>query len=427
MALLFTKLLGISAIFLGYLLYDFGKQNFIRETEAAIDIEIEHILAISKSNQVDSVVSYILRRGESKKHPIYFYQNKDGDLLAGNIEKIPDEVKLIKEGVISFYTFLNFEKRLVAGKIHTFDNSSRLLVARDITSIMHSYDRLKYFSFVIIAFIFLVVFISFFISMFVVTRINKIANTAKDIMNTGDLSRRIDIDSNWDDLSYLAKILNDFLTEIELLMQGIRDVSDNIAHDLRTPISRLRGELESLKNKKLSAQDIDILVSETDSILNIFNSLLRIANIEKNTQKQYFKKLDISHILNDVIDLYEPLADEKTITIQKDIQPFIILADCDLLFQMFANILDNAIKFSSQGGYIAIKSQNNKVVISDSGIGIPQAELIHVFDRFYRSDKSRNTKGTGLGLSMVKAIANLHEIKIKLKKNNPGLKVELSF
>lgn len=432
MAVLFTALLGLSSILIGYFLYDFGKQNFIRETEAAIDIEIEHILAVSKDSKASKIAGYISKRSKSGKHPVYLYQDKNGAVLAGNIEAVPDDIKIIKEGVISFLVDLGAFQHLVAAKVHTFNNGSRLLVARDITDIIQSYDRLKFFSVVIISFMLLVILISFFISTFVVTRINKIANTAKEIMNTGDLSRRIEVDSNWDDISYLAKTLNDLLTRIESLMQGLRDVSDNIAHDLRTPITRLRGELEGLKNKKLSGKDIDKLVLEADNILSIFNSLLRIANIEKGKRKQSFKEVDISNILNDVIELYEPLADDKKIGIKKNLEGGCqISGDSDLLFQMFANLIDNAIKFSGKKGDITITSKNNdgeyEVVIADSGIGIEHDEIEKVFDRFYRADKSRNTQGSGLGLSMVKAVSELHNANIKLADNNPGLKVTLSF
>ena len=432
MAVLFAALLGLSSVLLGYFLYDFGKQNFIRETEAAIDIEIEHIVAVSKDSEAIEIANYISKRSKSGKHPVYLYQDKDGALLTGNIKAVPDNIEIIKEGVISFLVDLGDVQHLVAAKVHTFSNGSRLLVARDITDIMQSYDRLKIFSVVIISFILLVILISFFISTFVVTRINKIANTAKEIMDTGDLSRRIEVDSNWDDISYLAKILNDLLTRIESLMQGLRDVSDNIAHDLRTPITRLRGELEGLKNKKLSGKDIDKLVLEADNILSIFNSLLRIANIEKGKRKKSFKEVCISNILNDVIELYEPLADDKKIGIKKKLgDSYKILGDSDLLFQMFANLIDNAIKFSDQNGNITITSKNHdgeyEVLIADSGIGIENDEFEHVFDRFYRAEKSRSTPGSGLGLSMVKAVANLHNAKISLYENNPGLKVTLSF
>lgn len=432
MAMLFKALLGMSAILLVYFLYDFGKQNFIRETEAAIDSEIEHILAIANQDSSDEIAQYIEQRTALKKHPVYFYQDRNENILAGNINAIPDNVDIIKEGVISFSIKLHSAKSMVAGKVHTFKDDSKLLIARDITAIIQGYERLKLFCILIMIFMLMVVLISFFISTFVVTRINKIANTAKEIINTGDLSRRIKVDSNWDDLSYLAKTLNNFLARIESLMQAIRDVSDNIAHDLRTPVTHLKGDLEGLKNKKLSGKDIDKLISEADNILSMFNSLLRIANVEKGKRHQSFETVNISCIIHDVIELYEPLANEKRIFIKSDLDKVAnISGDRDLLFQMFANLLDNAIKFSSKNSDVLVSTRqedkNLVVVISDSGVGIASDEAEKVFARFYRADKSRNTSGSGLGLSMVKAVIELHQAKITLDDNSPGLKVTISF
>lgn len=426
MAALFTLLLGIAAILLGYFLYDFSKQNFIRETEAAIDIEIENILAVTSNGNKKEVADYIRKRSLEGKYPVYFYKDKDGRFLAGNVKVMPDNISPIKEGIISFN--LSAQKQDYAAKIYTFGDGSSLLVARDITNLITSYQRLKLFSFLIMGFMLLVVVISFFISTFVVTRINKIANTAKEIINTSDLSRRIHIDSNWDDLSYLSNTLNDLLAKIESLMQGIRDVSDNIAHDLRTPITRLRGDLEGLKNKKLSDNDVDKLVREVDNILSVFNSLLRISNIEKGKRHQSLAEVYISEVLKDVIELYEPLAEEKDISIKSEYRDNIVVkGDRDLLFQMFANLFDNAIKFSEKNSQAVISCNNNEVIISDSGIGITKEEKKEVFTRFYRSEKSRNTEGSGLGLSMVKAISDLHHATIRLEDNNPGLKVIISF
>lgn len=428
MAILFTFLLGMAAILLGYFLYDFNKQNFIRETEAAIDIEMENILAVSAKGNKQQIADYIRKRSSEGKYPIYFYKDKDGSFLAGNIKAIPDNITPIKEGVISFNLTSQNQDKYFAAKIYTFKDGSSLLVARDVTEIIKAYNRLFLFSALIIGFMLLVILISFFISMFVVTRINKIANTAKEIINTGDISRRIDVDSKWDDLSYLSNTLNELLSKIESLMQGIRNVSDNIAHDLRTPITRLRGELEKLKNKKLADSDIEKLVGEADNILNIFNSLLRIANIEKGKRYQSFAKVSICEVLQDVMELYEPLAEERNIIIKSAIgNNFIINGGRDLLFQMFANLLDNAIKFSQDRSSVLISQHQNEFIISDNGIGIADEEREKVFDRFYRSDKSRNKPGSGLGLSMVKAITDLHNAKIVLDNNNPGLKVVISF
>lgn len=432
MAALFTLLLGASSLLLGYFLYDFSRQNFIRETEAAIDNEIEHILAIAEEHNTEKLTEHIRKRSERSASPIYLFRAKDGRKIAGNIDVVPEQVERIKEGVLKFSVRRDNTQRMVAAKIHTFPDGSTLVIARDIHEIIRSYEHLKLFSAVIMLFMLIVVLVSFFISIFVVGRINLIATTARQIMDTGDLSRRICIDTNWDDLSDLAQTLNALLERIETLMQGIRDVTDSIAHDLRTPLTRLRNQLEDAINSPLDAKGGERLLAEADNLLTTFNALLRIANIEKGKREQAFATIDLGVVLRDVIELYEALAEERHITVNffyHNSPPF--LGDRNLLFQLFANLLDNAIKFSPADSVISVTLEvvgNNSVVtIADQGIGIAASEKEKVFDRFYRSDKSRHTAGCGLGLSLVKAALELHKGTIMLHDNHPGLRVEVFF
>lgn len=275
----------------------------------------------------------------------------------------------------------------------------------------------------------LVVFISFLISNFVVKRINIIGVTAENIIKTGNLSRRISIDTRWDDLSNLAGILNNLLSRIESSMEDVRRVSDNIAHDLRTPLTRLKNNLENAKKAgNLKEEDIEKLIAEADSLLGTFNALLRITNIEKGKRHSEFQNVSLKQIITDVIELYEPLAEEKNISINRDIENFDLEGDRDLLFQAFANILDNSIKFTPKNGEINISFKNSKkakiIEISDTGSGVLDEDKNKLFDRFYRGDKSRSSSGSGLGLSLVLAIVNLHKGTITLEDNTPqGLKV----
>ncbi len=429
MAALFTILLGLAAIMLGYFLYDFGKQNFGRESEAIVDNEMDQILSLIKNKNTEQITTYIADQSEGRTNPIYLYYNSNGKILAGNITKLPSEVKTIKEGVISFSIADN---HTVAAKIHTFQDGSRLLIARNIDAISQSYEKLKWFTGIIIFFMLIVVLVSFFISTFVVGRINTIATTAEEIMETGDLSRRISIDSNWDDLSNLAQTLNALLNRIEHLMAGIRDVSDSIAHDLRTPLTRLRNDLEEAKQTPLTDEGIDRLLSDADRLLGIFNSLLRISNIEKGKRHQAPEELNLKTILEDAVELYDTLAEEKNITLETGYHEVPdISGDRDLIFQLFANLLDNAIKFAPEQGEVSISLSRQAakpiITISDNGPGITSEEKDKVFNRFYRADASRKTPGTGLGLSLVKAITDYHNATIHLEDNNPGLKVTVIF
>lgn len=287
---------------------------------------------------------------------------------------------------------------------------------------------LKTFSVVIVVLMLSVILVSFGISHFVVSRINRIAATAQNIIDTGDLSERISVDTKWDDLSNLSQVLNGFLAQIEGLMSGVREVSNNIAHDLRTPLTCLRADIESLKGKKVTDEDLDGLLLEADRILSVFQSLLRITNIEKGKRHQTFREVNLGKVLDDVVDLYEPVAEEKKIRLIKDIgSKLAIKGDADLLFQLFANLLDNAIKFSPDSSQVLISAKLDrgevKVLIKDAGPGIPDSEKEHVFRHFYRGDESRSLEGYGLGLSLVKAVIDKHRAKIVLKDGNPGLGV----
>ncbi len=423
MAVLFTVLLSGCGLILAWLLYDFGQQNFIRETEAAIDSEISAILSSTKDFTLEKRSNFIEQKVQ-QPHPLYLYQTVQGKKLAGHLAELPAKVEKITEGVIAF----DNEKKHLAAKIHTFGDGSQLLVARNIDDIINSHERLKWLSMLMFVFMLTVIGISFLISYFVVSRINRIGEIAKQIIETGDLSRRVPIDSNWDDLSNLGEVLNTMLMRIEDLLQGIRDVADNIAHDLRTPLTRLRHQLEDVKCAPPNAEQTGQLLTEVDGLLDTFSALLRIANIEKGKRHQQFQTVELKALLHDVVELYEPLAEDKGIAIVAEFsESSNIDGDRDLLFQALANLLDNAIKFSPKESQIHIALQQNKISIADHGIGISEGEYEKVFNRFYRSDKSRHEAGSGLGLSLVKAVMELHQGTITLDDNQPGLRVNLQF
>lgn len=266
----------------------------------------------------------------------------------------------------------------------------------------------------------LVVIISFFLSIFVVSRINKIGVTAKEIIETGDLSQRINIDNKWDDLSNLARLLNILLEKAQNQMNDIRQVTDSIAHDLRTPLTRLKNQLELAR--------LPAVAAEADRIIETFNALLRISNIEKGKRSNEFKEHDLYNIIADVIDLYEPLAEQKNIYLSRNLESFKYICDKDLLFQAFANLLDNAIKFTPSDGKIEIALHDGVLSVIDSGIGVQNADKNKVFTRFFRAESSRSTAGNGLGLSLVAEVIKLHKARIKLEDNQPsGLKVIITF
>ena len=280
----------------------------------------------------------------------------------------------------------------------------------------------------------LVCCMAFLISIHVTKRINRIAATATRIIATSDLSQRIPLDSRWDDLSKLSDTLNTMLAEIEQLVFGIRTLSDNIAHDLRHPLTRMRNHMESIRETALPQQQAELsnLILECDALLTTFQALLRISNIESGKRHADYMAIDMVHLLHDVVELYEPLAAEKSIAFTFTPSPSQVVGDKDLLFQAFANLVDNAIKYTPENGTIEVEMQPQergaRVVIRDSGMGVSDEHKQRVFRRFYRVEHSRRAPGSGLGLSLVAAIIKLHQGIIQLHDNQPaGLMVTVTL
>jgi len=267
------------------------------------------------------------------------------------------------------------------------------------------------------------------------SRLGSINQISRKIM-LGDLRRRIATRGTGDEFDELATNLNSMLDRIEHGMEGVRRVSDNIAHDLKTPLARMKNRVEELKFKVAGNEEeeaaVDQIIHEADGLLATFNALLRIARIEYSEQRKGFKPVDINSILYDLQELYEPLIEEKGQTLQVEInKPMVLPADRDMLFQAFANLLDNAIKYTPEAGKITIRAykeaKNWHIEIADDGPGIPPSEYENVTQRFYRLDQSRTTPGSGLGLALVFAVLKLHELELSFADNQPGLKVRVTI
>ena len=265
-------------------------------------------------------------------------------------------------------------------------------------------------------------------------RIEAINRTTGEII-AGDLARRVPTRGAGDDFDELAKNLNAMLDRIETLMQGIRHVSDGVAHDLRSPLTRLRNRLETARMATNSPDEqrrlIDASIAEADSLLGTFSALLRIAEAESGRARSGFSRLDLATVAQDAIELYEPVAQDKRQTLTTDIAPAQIEGDRHLLSQALANLIDNAIKYTPEGGriHVAIGSSGGRATlcVADSGPGIPPEHRDKVLQRFFRLDASRTTPGSGLGLSLVAAVAGLHNAALILEDNKPGLRVTLTF
>lgn len=252
-----------------------------------------------------------------------------------------------------------------------------------------------------------------------------------DRVAAGDLKQRIPVSGRNDDFDHIGNAINNMLDQIEHLMEGVREVSDAIAHDLKTPLARLRGQLELLLSiSDRSDEAIDAVIAEADLVLNAFNALLRIAQLEQGTRRQAFVHFDFGAVLEQARDIYELVFADKNIRfqLQPAADPCPAYGDRELWLQALSNLLDNAYKYTPEGGAVTVALQRGEthieVSVCDTGPGIPGSEHKNVFKRFYRLDKHRSQKGTGLGLSLVAAVCKVHNAAIELD-NAGGLVVRI--
>jgi signal transduction histidine kinase len=268
-----------------------------------------------------------------------------------------------------------------------------------------------------------------------VGRIEQINATSRAIMLSG-LDKRIPLRGSNDEWDRVAENLNLMLDRIETLMGEVKQVSDNVAHDLRTPLTRMRGRLEKAYHGQRIGEADQLLIGDTiadlDAVLRIFLSITRIAQIETQARKDAFRTVNLVEIAGEVVELYDAAAepDGTRLSVAGD-REVLVTGDRDLIFDAIANLVDNAIKHGRPGGQVVVANEivegRPVVSIADDGPGIPADQYEQVFKRFYRLEHSRYTPGNGLGLSLVAAVARLHGARIEMLDNSPGLKVKLWF
>lgn len=266
-------------------------------------------------------------------------------------------------------------------------------------------------------------------------KIETVSETSRDIIR-GDMKRRVPVEHGGDEFDHLALSINAMLDRIETLMEDLRQVTTDVAHDLRTPLTRLRNRLELAGRPATDEGTLrDIVASarrETDVILDIFGALLRIAQIESGARKAGFAVIGIGDVLDTAVEIYRPAADEKLQSLEYRTAPALqVRGDQELLVQLFANLIENAIRHSPAGTAIRVSAQGRDgqvdIEVADEGPGIPDEFKDKVLQRFYRLETSRTTPGSGLGLSLAAAIARLHEAVLTLKDGTPGLRVTVSL
>ncbi|KAF2991519.1 HAMP domain-containing histidine kinase (plasmid) [Methylocystis sp. MJC1] len=268
-----------------------------------------------------------------------------------------------------------------------------------------------------------------------VSRIEAINATSRAIMQSG-LDKRIPLRGSHDEWDELAANLNIMLERIQLLMSEVKQATDNVAHDLRTPLARMRGRLEKARLRERDSGRDQLLIEDTiadlEDVLRMFMSLVRISQIEAYDISKSFRRVNLAQIADEIVELFDAAAEKRNILLQRSGDSQVMVnGDRDLLFDAIANVVDNALKYGPDGGRVGVETREamsgGMICVVDNGPGIPEGERQNVFKRFYRLERSRASQGNGLGLSLVSAVARLHGAVISLSDNFPGLTVQLSF
>ena len=439
LALVYMALFGVSVLILLGFIYWSTAGTMTRQVDETIEAEIKGLAEHYRSDGLTGLSAIIARRVSQPGtgSAIYLLTNAQRKPVVGNLDRWP-RVDADGEGWMVF-ELGSPDRDIHQARARSFQlqGGFQLLVGRDV----HDLDLAKQRIITALIWGLLITLVLALIGGSMMTRstvrrLEAITRTSREIM-AGDLSQRIPGDGSGDDFDLLAVSLNAMLDRIEALMEEVKRVSDNIAHDLKTPLTRLKGELEQL--------DVDLgagpggdqprlqrALDEADGLLATFGALMRIARVESGARRAAFAEVELARVVSDAVALYRALADERGQHLQLTIdQRPVIAGDRDLLFQMLANLLDNAIKFTPPGGELLVTLGSTDglacLVVTDSGPGIPEARREAVLQRFFRLEESRSTPGNGLGLSMVAAIVKLHDGQLCLRDNEPGLKVVIAL
>lgn len=442
LALIYMALFGGSVLLLLSFIYWSTAGYMSAQADATIEAEIAGLAERYRADGLAGLTTSIGERASRKPggYSVYLLADENFLPLVGNISRWP----AVEPGADGWLEFRLEAQGWPAGEVHLararafqLRGGFQLLVGRDLHELETTRQLIA--RTLVWGLVFTLVLALIGGSMMtrsMLRRIESINQTSRDIMS-GDLSRRIPTNRSGDDFDELAGNLNAMLDRIESLMEEVRRISDNIAHDLKTPLSRLKNSLELLNADHARDADnkralVEQALAEADGLLSTFNALLRIARIESGERRAAFAGVELEPLLRDVVEFYEPLAEEKQQNlVLKPASSAIVSGDRDLLFQAFANLVDNAIKYTPQRGDIevGIQAQQDRVRVSvaDSGPGIPEQDRDKVFRRFYRLEQSRRLPGNGLGLSLVAAVARLHDSELRVEDNAPGLRVVAEF
>jgi signal transduction histidine kinase len=433
LALLYAGLLTASVLVLFGVTYWFATDYAAQDENNEIEVEFASIQDEARSSGVDRLPVIINNHMRLRKdvRAIYLLQDPAGHKLAGNIDAMKP---LMGPAILN--RVLDGQMRQVRAHGYLVENGDYVLVGQDTSTLRQMKALMVRALYVGLAFTLLLAALgSVIVSTTVLKRVETVNGTARAIMG-GDLSQRVPTRGTNDEFDDLAASMNAMLDRIEDLMRSMRQVSNDVAHDLRTPLTRLRQRLEHAWRRAQTVEEmreaLGHSIAQVDSILETFGALLRIAQIEAGGRASGKSVVDVSKLLTGIVEDFAPAAEDHGHCLVADIESRLnAVVDPELLTQMVVNLVDNAIRHSPAGTRISVHARpvggELELAVCDTGPGIPPQERDNVLRPFYRLEASRTTEGSGLGLSLVAAIAKRHHAKLSLGDNGPGLRVAVLF
>jgi signal transduction histidine kinase len=437
LTLIYAALFVVSALVLFGTVYVTATRAMQSDMEAVLRTEAFQLAEIHNRAGLLGTAEQITRRMNFRtRGPIYYLlEAPTQQVVVGNLPGMPPV-----NGVIDFVRTNESEepsnaRSKLTGFGLTLPDGSFILVAQDASRLIDMQHAIESaFAVSAAVTLFLAIAGGVLLSGGFLRRIDTIGRTSRAIME-GDLAARIPVRGTNDEIDQLVAGLNAMLDRIQHLLEGLRQVSNDIAHDLRTPLGRLRQRLEDARDHATTTAEYaaaaEASIVEADLLLETFSALLRIAQIEAGAQKSGFADLDLSEVARQVGEAYLPAAEDSQHRLDLSIESGVTIhGDRQLLAQMISNLVENALAHTPSGATVSLALIKGpritpQITVADNGPGIPPDERDKVFDRFYRLDRSRTTAGSGLGLALVKAIASLHGLPIKLEDRQPGLAVIL--
>ncbi|HUU24690.1 MAG TPA: ATP-binding protein [Methyloceanibacter sp.] len=447
LSLTYLALFSAAAVVAVFYIYWNTTVLLSRQLNQTIDAELKGLAEQYRGGGLEQLVRIVAERSRTPGNSLYLVADKEGKQLAGNLSAVSPQLWESLGPVEFFYSRPapgGVERRLAFANVFRLPGGYRLIVGRDIED-RRELARLIRITMLWGLGVMALVGIGggYWVSRRLLARIDNLSATTRTIMK-GDLTGRLPVSGSGDELDRLAESVNLMLARIEQLMAGLREVSDNIAHDLKTPLNRLRNRVEEALrepcDETVYREALERTIEEADGLIKTFNALLSIARLEAGAGGDNRDTLDLSALVSDVAELYEPVAEEQGIVLKAQAAtPIVIRGDRQLLGQAIANLIDNALKYgapTAQDGNgwapeVEVRAETDdgaaEIIVTDRGPGVPAPERERVLGRFVRLEASRSEPGSGLGLSLVAAVARLHGGSLRLEDNEPGLRVILSL